>query len=179
MLEIKFFKGVAMGHLTYSFHEILPGIVYNNTLSLRELVRQAVGKQNLYNISPGIEFDKLSRPKVVGGKMHPKLVSVTTCEKIKMVAEELKDANHLLGDLGELAQFTAHYPNEVAKYDRVFSLDENSRWENSDGQICVAYASVDGSKRCFRHCRFDQFIGKTDAVLIFEVAQSTHRDLVD
>lgn len=167
-----------MGRLTYRFHPILPGIVYNNTLSLRELARQAVGGNNLYNISPGINFDKLTRPKVVGGKMHPKLISITTCEKIETVAARLVKRGHLLGDIGELAQVTAHYPDEIAKYGRVFALDKNSRWSNSDSHTCVAYISVDSSKRCFKHCRFDQFLGKTDAVLIFEAEQSTHRDLI-
>lgn len=165
-------------NLTFFDFQILPGIVYNNTLSPQELARQAVGGYNLYNIAPSIPFGALSRPKVVGGKMHPKLASITICEKIKMVAAELKDSGYLLGDIGELAQVTAHYPEEIAKFSRVFSLEENSRWEDRDKNICVAYASVEGSNRCFKHCRFNQFLGKTDAVLIFEIKQSTHRDLI-
>ncbi len=148
---------------------------FNNTVSLMELARNAVGEGNYYNISLSIPFDKLEYTRGGGNIMLPVLVTSALWETVKKFAGSLLAENYILGDVGELAQFTAQYPSEVAKYSSVFALNENSRWSNSDKDICVAYTSVKGFKRCFKSYRFDHLLNMEDAVIVFQ--QAEHRIL--
>ena len=156
-----------------------PTVIYN-TLSLEELARLAVGEENVYNISMSIPFGLLKHTKgdsmmVV---MYPRLVPCPDWVTAKKAARLLMAQGYILGNISELVQFTAQYPQEVAKYSAVLALDEDSRWNNSDTDICVPFVTIDGSKRCLRGYRIDHLLSPEDSILVFEKEKVSHRPLV-
>ncbi|TSC84854.1 MAG: hypothetical protein G01um101413_238 [Parcubacteria group bacterium Gr01-1014_13] len=149
--------------------------VLDSTCSLRELARKAVGEENLYNISLDIPFETFNCAGGNSGIMLPRLAPCLCWKGIEKFARDLVAEGYILGNIGELVQFARHYPEEIEKYSAVFALDEDSRWLNTDNDICVAYARVRGSRRCFCRYRFDRFLNPEDAVIIFQ--QTEHRAL--
>lgn len=149
----------------------------NNAVDLRTQVRQALGDNNFFNISPTIPLERLKCAKfdTIATDMYPRLARYLPGETSKNAAERLVAQGYVLGDLGELAQFLAQYPEEVEKFSAVFALDVGSRWLNSEDEWCVAFAGVEGAARWLRHFRFDRPLDKNDCVIVFEIAE--HRSL--
>ena len=152
-------------------------IVADNNLSLIDLARRAVGRTNLYNICPSIPFERLVQNRGVGGIMYPMLIPCLPKwgETAKKVAQRIAASGFILGDIAELAQLAAKYPDEIRKFAAVFALDHGSRWKNADGDICVSYVNIDGSRKRFSTYRLDRLFDEEDCVLVFR--QVGHRFL--
>ncbi len=165
---------------------IFPSLV-DNILSLEEQVRLAVGQDYLYNISPLIPFSSLRRVKRGGVKMFPRLVSYLSGETSQKAMARLLGRGLILGDIGELAQVAAQYPEEIKKHNSVFALHEGSRWldeatrwknrfrgegeEEKKDMEAFTYVPFSGAEdhiRWFRRFRFDRPLSKNDAILAFD-----------
>src|SRR3989344_5405242 len=93
--------------------------VLDNTCSLRELTRKAVGEGNLYNISLDIPFETLDCAMGNGGIMLPRLAPSLCWKGIEKFAHSLATEGYIFGNISELAQFTRYYPEEIEKYSAV------------------------------------------------------------
>lgn len=160
---------------------IFPTLI-DNIFSLEEQVRLAVGKDYLYNISQLIPFARLKRARRGIGKMFPRVVPYIAGETSWQAIMRLLDRGYILGDVGELAQVVARYPEEIKKYQAVFSLyegscweDENTRWRNRFGGekdveafTFVPYFGTEDYVRWFRRFRFDRPLSKNDGIIVFD-----------
>lgn len=157
---------------------VFPTIIYND-FCLEELARLAVGEGNAYNVSTSIPFGLLNHIKgdSVMMVMHPRVISCPDWIMAKKAAWLNEASDYVLGSIGELAQFTAQYPQEVAKYSAVFALDGDSRWDAPDGNTYVGYTSAEGSKRCFRSYRLEHLLSSEDGIIVFEKNKVDHRVL--
>ena len=148
--------------------QIFP-IFVGNALCLEDQARMAVGRRNLYNIGSTIPFNKLGCMKGGSGKMYPKLVPCRPWEIAEKAAKRIGAKWFCrLGGIAELSQFMAQYPEEIEKHSAVFALDENSRWTNSDGDVCVAYACVEGHNRCLIGYRIDHLLAPEDYIIVLQ-----------
>lgn len=140
--------------------------IYDQSLGLMELIRRAVGSDNLDNINSNITPERFplhgNGVRSVNLRVEPFLDGETG----EQAAKRLTSAGHILADTGDLAGFQYDHPKEVAKFTWVVALAKSARWTSPDGGVGVPFADVDGSCRDFDLGNFCDYFDSADGVLV-------------
>jgi|GEM_PF-5437357 hypothetical protein len=151
--------------------KVFPTVI-DYDVGLTKLIEGAVGSSNLRyvnsNISP-VRFELREGVRAVNLELVPFLDGETS----EQAAKRLTDAGYTLEGVGELAQFLADNPTEVAKYATVVALNKMSRWERPSGgifalrNVFVPCVCVDGAYRGFQLSYFsNQTHGSNSRILV-------------
>lgn len=160
-----FFTLVASGKITVKNFQMFLGnpnkfveknffpTLVDYTVGLTQLIQNAIGADDLKNINKDITPERFVLREGVRN-VDLALISFLDGETGEQAAQRLVADGYTLEGIGELAQFTADYPNEVQKYAWVVVLNKESRWTNSHGSILVPCICVEDSSR---HLALDDF----------------------
>ncbi|MFA7654455.1 MAG: hypothetical protein WCX97_05500 [Candidatus Magasanikbacteria bacterium] len=133
-------------------------VTYNCDLGLVELIKLAVGKNNLNNINSDITQERFPLRGTGIIKANCRVEPVSASETKEQAAARLVAAGHILADTGDLAGFQQDHPDEMEKWGWVYVLAETARWAGPGGGVLVPGAGVSGANRNFYLDYFrDQF----------------------
>lgn len=156
---------LVMGKLPLAKPSGLP-TTYDQSLGLVELIKRAVGPNNLVNIHSDItqEWFPLHGNGIrsVNLRVEPFLDGETG----EQAAKRLTAAGHVLSDTGDLAGFLHDHPKEVVKFTWVVALAKSARWARPDGVVRVPHADVHGSCRDFNLDCFRDSLNSSCGVLV-------------
>lgn len=122
---------------------------YDQALGLAELIKRAVGPENLGNINSDITQERFSLKGTGVRQVNLRVEPFPSNETGEQAAKRLTTAGHTLANTGDLAGFLRNHPKEVEKWRWVVALSEDSRWTRPGGRICVPCAGVRGADRHF------------------------------
>ncbi|MEK9158786.1 MAG: hypothetical protein AAB673_02190 [Patescibacteria group bacterium] len=121
---------------------------YDQALGLTELIRRAVGPDNLGNINSDITQARFPLQGTGVRKVKARVVPYLDGETSEEIAVRL--AGCAFGNTGDLAGFLHDHPEEVEKWGWVLAISEDSRWAGPDGgDVCVPVVRVCGAYRGF------------------------------
>lgn len=141
-------------------------VSYDQSLGLKELIRIAVGKNNLGNINPDITQERFKLAGTGVRKLNLKVVPYLDGETSEQAAVRLVADGHILANTGDLAGFLHDHPKEVEKWMWVLAISEDSRWTFSASDVRMPYARVDGASRYFRLFVFRDQLSSVCGVLV-------------
>ncbi len=139
---------------------------YNQSLGLTELIRLAVGPNNMGNINLNITQARFPLQGAGIRTVHLRVEPFRNNETGEEAADRLTAAGHILADTGDLAGFMHDHPQEVAKFTWVVALAKSARWTYPDGLVRVPCAYVIGSYRDVRLDIFRLRFGSARGVLV-------------
>lgn len=148
--------------------ERFPQIIFDDNFNVEEAVRRIVGKNHPYNVSLEIPFQFIGSPRTNQKSVTPKLVGCLPWETGKKAAERLVGTGYILGCANKLLQVALCCPEKISQYSNVFVLNQESVWENSDGDACSLCINIESSTWCVESFRLDKpLLGDRVAVLVF------------
>lgn len=140
--------------------------VVNYATGLTQMIRNAVGPDNLRNINSNITPERF---KMTGEGVRNARFEVQRFrdgETPEGCAKRLVTEGFTLENTAELAAFLEQHPEEVEKFAWVFALGEASRWADSGGSVGVPCADVRGAHRHFGLRWFHDRYGSRNGVLV-------------
>ncbi|MBU1146656.1 hypothetical protein KKD80_03875 [Patescibacteria group bacterium] len=125
------------------------GVTYDQSIGLAKIIERAVGRENLGNVNRDITQERFPLKGTGVRKVLCRVEAYLDGETSEEAAKRLLEAGHTLGNTGDLAGFLHDHPEEVAKWNWVDAISEDSRWTDPDGSVLVPYACVGGAYRYF------------------------------
>lgn len=139
---------------------------YDQSVGLRKLIELAVGEYNLANINSNITQDRFPLNGTDVREVNLRVEAYLNGETSEEAAERLVPAGHSLANTGDLAGFLHDHPDEVAKWNWVEAISEDSRWTYPGGSVMVPFACVGGACRCFNLFNFRRQHDCSNGVLV-------------
>lgn len=141
-------------------------VTYDQSLGLAELIKCALGPNNVDNFNRDITPERFSLKGTDVRTINVRVEPFLDGETGEQAAERLIAAGHVLANTGDLAGFLLIHPKEVEKWNWVVALSEDSRWTSPDGNVDVPYANVNGAVRYFGLGLFRVDFDSDDGVLV-------------
>ena len=122
---------------------------YDQSLGLKELIKRAVGPNNLENINSNITQERFPLQGTDVRRVNLRVEPYKDGETRKEAAKRLTAAGHVLGNTGDLAGFLHDHPKEMEKWNWVLAISEDSSSAHPGGYVYAPYALVLGAFRVF------------------------------
>lgn len=143
-------------------------VSYDRSVGLVQLIRSAVGDDSLQRINRDITQKRFPLGGTGVRSVRCRVEAGFNGETLRVAAQRIKYAGHVLGRTGDLAGFLRDHPEEVSKWTGgVHALGRDTRWMcPEDDKVRVPYALVTATGRRFGLIGIDSQLASVSGILV-------------